>query len=67
MQAELTPIRERRHEYEKNIDFVYQVMREGCDTARAIASQTLKEVKAAMKLNYFDTEEFLNELRERFK
>lgn len=67
IQAELTPIRERRHEYEKNIDFVYQVMREGCDTARAIASQTLKEVKAAMKLNYFDTEEFLNELRERFK
>lgn len=67
IQAELTPIRERRHEYEQNIDYVYQVMKDGCEEARAIAAQTLKEVKAAMKLNYFDTDEFLNELHDKYQ
>lgn len=67
LQAELKPIRERRQEYEQNIDYVYQVMKEGCEAARAIASQTLREVKAAMKLNYFDSDEFLNELHDKFR
>ena len=66
LQAELEPIRNKRKEYEKNIDFVYNVLKEGCESAREIASQTLKEVKSAMKLNYFDNEEFLNELHSRF-
>ena len=66
LQAELKPIREKRKEYEANIDYVYQIIREGCESARAIASQTLREVKAAMKLNYFDNDEFLNELHTRF-
>ena len=67
LQAELEPIRNRRKEYENNIDFVYNVLKEGCDKAREIASQTLKEVKAAMKLDYFDNDEFLKELHTRFK
>ncbi|MBQ2593634.1 MAG: tryptophan--tRNA ligase [Candidatus Riflebacteria bacterium] len=67
LQAELEPIRNRRKEYESNIDFVYNILKEGCEKAREIASQTLKEVKAAMKLDYFDNEEFLKELHTRFK
>ena len=66
LQAELEPIRNKRKEYENNIDYVYNVLKEGCESAREIASQTLREVKAAMKLNYFDNEEFLNELHSRF-
>lgn len=65
IQAELEPIRNRRKEFENNIEFVYQMLKDGCDEARAIAAQTLKEVKAAMKLDYFDNDEFLNELRKR--
>ncbi len=66
LQAELEPIRQRRKEYENNIDFVYQTLREGCQKAQAMAAQTLKEVKGAMKLDYFDNNEFLDELHSRF-
>lgn len=67
LQAELEPIRNRRKEYENNIDFVYNVLKDGCNKAREIASQTLQEVKAAMKLNYFDNNEFLDELHLKYK
>ena len=50
----LTPIRERRHRFEQDIPYVYEVLREGTEAARKVASQTLSEVKAAMKINYFD-------------
>ena len=57
----LEPIRERRKELEKNIPYVYEVLRKGTDEARKIASKTLADVKAAMKINYFD-EGVLDEL-----
>lgn len=50
----LEPIRTRRHELEQNIPYVYEVLREGTEAARAVAARTLSEVKAAMKINYFD-------------
>lgn len=50
----LEPIRARRHELEKDIPYVYSVLREGTEAARKTASKTLAEVKAAMKINYFD-------------
>lgn len=52
----LDPIRERRHKYEQDIPYVYEVLRKGSETARAAAAQTLSEVKAAMRINYFDPE-----------
>jgi len=51
---ELEPIRERRAELQKNIPYVYEVLRKGSEEARRVAAQTLSEVKAAMKINYFD-------------
>ena len=57
----LEPIRERRKELEKNIPYVYEVLRKGTEEARKVASQTLADVKAAMKINYFD-EGVLDEL-----
>lgn len=54
IQNELAPIRERRAELEKDIPYVYEVLRKGSEAAREVAAQTLSEVKAAMKINYFD-------------
>lgn len=50
----LEPIRTRRHELEQNIPYVYSVLKEGTEVARKVAANTLSEVKAAMKINYFD-------------
>lgn len=51
---ELEPIRARRKELEKNISYVYEVLRKGSEEAQKVAAQTLKEVKQAMRINYFD-------------
>lgn len=62
----LEPIRARRAEYEKDIPGVFRILKEGTEAARAKASQTLHEVKQAMKINYFEDEELLLSLSERF-
>lgn len=51
---ELSPIRERRKKYENNLDYVYEVLREGTKKAVEAANETVKEVKKAMKINYFN-------------
>lgn len=53
MQEKLRPIRERRREYEKNIDYVYSILKDGSEKARGIASNTLTEVRDAIGINYF--------------
>lgn len=59
MQAELAPIRREREMWEKRIPDVRDILRQGCDTARAVAAQTLHDVRAAMKINYFEDESWL--------
>ncbi len=54
LQNLLEPMRQRRAEYAKNPQDVMKTLREGTDKARAVAAQTLHEVKEAMKLNYFE-------------
>lgn len=66
MQEELRPIRARRKEYESRIEDVYEILREGTRVARETASQTLAEVKHAMKIDYFETSEFLEEQKAKF-
>ena len=51
---ELSPIRERRKKYENNLDYVYEVLRDGTKKAVEAANETVKEVKTAMKINYFN-------------
>lgn len=53
----LKPIRERRAELAKNPDAIYDILRQGTDRAKNVAAQTLKEVKSAMKINYFESED----------
>lgn len=54
LNKELAPIRERRAEYAKDMPAVYRMLQEGSQRANEVANQTLKEVKEAMGLNYFD-------------
>ncbi len=49
---ELKPIQERRKELEKDTKYVDEVIKEGAEKARQVASQTLSEVKKAMGLDY---------------
>ena len=50
----LEPIRTRRAELEKDIPYVYEVLRKGSEVAREVAAQTLADVKKSMRINYFD-------------
>ena len=59
IQAELEPIRKRRKEFQKDIPYVYEVLRKGSEVAEAVAAQTLSDVKNAMKINYFDDKELI--------
>lgn len=54
MQAELAPIRERRHMWEQRLDEVKLILKQGSETARAAAAETLHDVRAAMQINYFE-------------
>ena len=67
MQEFLAPIRERRAELEQQIPEVYEILRKGSEEARKVAAQTLDEVRAAMKINYFDDEELIKEQAKRFE
>lgn len=59
LQAELAPIRERRKSYEKDIPAVYEILRQGTQKAQQAAAETLREVKASMRINYFEDEELI--------
>lgn len=66
LQEELEPIRQRRAEFEKDIPAVYEMLCKGCEEARAVAAETLSEVRRAMKINYFDDAELIAEQAKRF-
>lgn len=59
LQEELEPIRARRHEYEKDIAGVYDILKKGSEEARQVAANTLHDIKEAMKINYFDDAELI--------
>lgn len=50
----LIPIREKRKYYEENIDLVYDILKEGTTKANKKANETLKRVKKAMLIDYFN-------------
>ena len=50
----LQPIREKREYYEQHLDEVDKVLIEGTEKARKVAKETMKKVKKAMKLDYFE-------------
>ena len=66
MQEILEPIRNRRKEFSKDIPAIYDMLQQGCEVARAAAAETLADVKKAMKINYFDDKELIEEQVKRF-
>ncbi len=66
LQSELAPIRARRKEFEANIPYVYEVLKKGSEVAEAEAAKTLAEVRAAMKINYFEDAALIQEHIEKF-
>ena len=66
----LEPIRQRRKALEQDLPYVYDVLRQGTEAARAKAAQTLADVKKAMRINYFDPgvlEELIREQSEKYR
>lgn len=53
LQNELKPIRERREAFAGDIGAVFDMLKAGSEKARAVAADTLSEVKAAMGIDYF--------------
>ena len=67
MQEVLEPIRARRKEYEKDIPAVYEILKAGSEKAREEAARTLEDVKAAMRINYFDDQEMIRAQADRYE
>ncbi|MFC2474914.1 MAG: tryptophan--tRNA ligase [Prevotella sp.] len=63
----LDPIRARRHEYEKDIPEIFNILRRGSEAAREAAAQTMDEVRNAMRINYFSDAGLIKEQSEKYK
>jgi tryptophanyl-tRNA synthetase len=66
IQERLKPIREKRTELEGNLDYVYEVLQKGTKRANEVVNATVKKVKAAIKIDYFENEQFLKEIKEKY-
>lgn len=66
LQEELEPIRARRKELQKDIPAIYDILNQGCETARETAAKTLHDVRAAMKINYFEDAALIAEQAEKY-
>ena len=50
----LAPISEKRKYYEEHPELIDKILKEGTEKARMVAKETMKDVKKAMKLDYFE-------------
>lgn len=50
----LKPIREKRAYYEEHLEIVDKILMDGTKKAQEVAKETMKKVKKAMKLDYFN-------------
>ena len=57
----LEPMRERRHEFEKDIPEIFNILKKGTDKARETAAETMDEVRKAMRIDYFNDAELIKE------
>lgn len=63
----LTPIREKRHYYEQRIEEVLTTLQQGTEEANKYANNTLKEVKNAIGIDYFDNDLFIKEQSKKYE
>lgn len=57
----LEPIRAERAKWEKDIPAVYRILKEGTEAAVMTTERTLAEVRAAMKVNYFEDDSIISD------
>ncbi len=67
LQEELEPIRNRRKELQKDIPYIYEVLKKGSEEAERVAAHTLDKVRDAMKINYFADAELIQGQSKRLK
>ena len=67
LQEALSPIRNARAEWEKDIPGIYEILKKGSEEAEAVAAKTLSNVKNAMKINYFEDHALIAEQADRYK
>ena len=67
LQEELEPIREKRHYYEAHIDEVYDILEKGSIEARKAAQETLKRVREAIGVEYFQDTSLRQMYHEKYK
>lgn len=67
LEEELEPIRKRRKEFEQDIPAVFQMLKEGSDKARAVAAETLADVRKAMRIDYFEDADLIAEQARKYK
>ncbi|MBS5966408.1 MAG: tryptophan--tRNA ligase [Finegoldia magna] len=67
LQKELSSIRERRKHYEQNIPEIFDMLLKGSEDAREVGAETLKKVKSAMGINYFEDVELINKQQQKYK
>lgn len=63
----LDPIRARRHKYEQDIPEIFNILKKGSEQARQVAANTMDEVRAAMRINYFDDAQLIKEQADKYK
>lgn len=63
----LSPIREKRKYYEAHIDEVIEILKKGCEHARAVAQDTVKRVRSAMGIEYFSDDALINYYKTKFQ
>lgn len=63
----LEPMRQKRHEYEQNIQGVYDILAKGTQAAREIGQKTINEVRHAMRIDYFEDKELIAEQAKKYK
>ena len=61
LEEELAPILARRKQWEPDIPGVFELLRRGSEEARAVAAETLADVRRAMRINYFDDPKLIAE------
>lgn len=66
LQDILRPIRKKRENLSQNIESVYNILKEGTKYAQQKCEKTLNEVKQAMKIDYFESDEFLKEMIDKY-
>ena len=67
LEKTLQPIREERAKWEKDIDAVYDILRQGTERAREKTDATLARVREAMRIDYFKDRAIVREWEKMLK